>query len=140
MTIPKEIRGQKYISLATFRKSGQAVNTPVWFAEYDEKLYVMTRSDSGKYKRIRNNPQVRIARSRWAAKSQGWNFPQPRGFFRLNGGRRRSRRCIANTGSRGFRFGARRTSFWRLRLLRDLQVKVFHVVKPIRRFGNFDKS
>ncbi len=33
----------------------------VWFGEKDEKLYVMTRSDSGKFKRIRNNPQVRIA-------------------------------------------------------------------------------
>jgi uncharacterized protein len=61
MTIPKEIRGQKYVSLTTFRKSGQAVVTPVWFAEQDAKLYVMTRSDSGKYKRIRNNPQIKVA-------------------------------------------------------------------------------
>ncbi len=61
MPIPSEIRGQKYISLITLRKSGAAVATPVWFGEQDEKLYVMTRSDSGKYKRIRNNPQVRIA-------------------------------------------------------------------------------
>jgi hypothetical protein len=37
------------------------VLTPVWFAEGEGKLYVMTRSDSGKYKRIRNNPQVRVA-------------------------------------------------------------------------------
>jgi hypothetical protein len=61
MPIPREIQGQKYISLTTFRKSGTAVATPVWFGEQGEKLYVMTRSDSGKYKRIRNNPQVRIA-------------------------------------------------------------------------------
>src|SRR6266567_113542 len=61
MTIPKEICGQKYIALTTFRKNGQAVSTPVWFAEDGGKLYVMTRNDSGKYKRIRNNPQVRIA-------------------------------------------------------------------------------
>jgi len=61
MPIPSEIHGQKYISLATFRKSGVAVPTPIWFGEEDGKLYVMTRSDSGKYKRIRNNPQVRIA-------------------------------------------------------------------------------
>jgi PPOX class probable F420-dependent enzyme len=33
----------------------------VWFAEQNGKLYVKTRSDSGKYKRIRNNPQVKIA-------------------------------------------------------------------------------
>src|SRR5207248_8837565 len=56
-----EITGQKYISLATFRKNGAAVHTPVWFGEKDGKLYVMTRSDSGKYKRLRNNAKVRIA-------------------------------------------------------------------------------
>jgi PPOX class probable F420-dependent enzyme len=61
MPIPQNIRGQGYISLATFRKNGTAVPTPVWFGEEDDKLYVMTRSDSGKYKRLRNNSQVRIA-------------------------------------------------------------------------------
>lgn len=35
--------------------------TPVWFGEEDDKLYVMTRSDMGKTKRVRNNPQVRVA-------------------------------------------------------------------------------
>ncbi len=55
------LRGQKYISLATLRRNGQEVRTPVWFAEQAGKLYVMTRSDSGKYKRIRNHPQVRLA-------------------------------------------------------------------------------
>ncbi len=53
--------GQRYISLATFRRNGQEVRTPVWFAEQAGKLYVMTRNDSGKYQRIRNNPQVRLA-------------------------------------------------------------------------------
>jgi uncharacterized protein len=59
--IPPTIRGQKYISLKTFRKNGTPVATPVWFGEEDEKLYVMTRSISGKYKRIRNLPAVRVA-------------------------------------------------------------------------------
>ncbi|HEV7219987.1 MAG TPA: PPOX class F420-dependent oxidoreductase [Terriglobales bacterium] len=61
MGIPPEIRGKQYLSLATFRKTGAAVRTPVWFAEENDKLYVMTRDDSGKYKRIRNNSEVRIA-------------------------------------------------------------------------------
>jgi PPOX class probable F420-dependent enzyme len=61
MPIPPEIHGQKHISLATFRKNGTDVWTPVWFGEGDDKLYVMTRSDSGKYKRLRNNPQLRVA-------------------------------------------------------------------------------
>jgi PPOX class probable F420-dependent enzyme len=59
--IPEAIRGQKYISLTTFRKNGAAVATPVWFGEESGKLYVMTRSDMGKTKRIRNNSQVRVA-------------------------------------------------------------------------------
>jgi uncharacterized protein len=59
--IPAAIQGQKYISLKTFRKNGQAVSTPMWFGEEDNKLFAMTRSISGKYKRIRNNSQVRVA-------------------------------------------------------------------------------
>ena len=59
--IPAELHDQKYISLTTFRKSGAGVATPVWFGEQDGKLYVMTRSDMGKTKRIRNNAQVRVA-------------------------------------------------------------------------------
>ena len=55
------IPGEKYIALTTFRKNGVPVTTPVWFGEEGDKLYIMTRSISGKYKRIRNNPQVRVA-------------------------------------------------------------------------------
>src|SRR6266700_723721 len=74
MTIPKEIQGVKYISLATFRKSGAAVYTPLWFAEKDGKVLVKTRSDSGKYKRIRNNPQVKVAPCTMRGKITGPEF------------------------------------------------------------------
>ena len=74
-TIPGEIRGQKYISLASFRKNGAAVYTPVWFAEDDGKLYVMTSDSTGKYKRIRNNPQVRIAPCTIRGKVTGADLP-----------------------------------------------------------------
>ena len=60
-TIPEAIHGQKYISLTTLRKNGVKVATPVWFGEDGDKLYVMTRSEIGKTKRIRNNPQVTVA-------------------------------------------------------------------------------
>src|SRR5258708_21468994 len=61
--------GQKYLNLETFKKNGTGVKTPVWFAEdpsagldsSDAKLYVYTIGVSGKVKRIRNNPRVRIA-------------------------------------------------------------------------------
>jgi len=74
MPIPNEIRGQSYISLTTFRKSGIGVPTPVWFGEKDGKMYVMARPDSGKVKRIRNNPQVRIAPSTIRGRVTGPEF------------------------------------------------------------------
>jgi uncharacterized protein len=74
MPIPPEIRGHKYICLITFRKTGAPVSTPVWFGEDDDRVYVKTRSDSGKYKRIRNNPQVRIAPCTMRGKIIGQEF------------------------------------------------------------------
>ncbi|HTC47932.1 MAG TPA: PPOX class F420-dependent oxidoreductase [Candidatus Aquilonibacter sp.] len=59
--VPPTIRGQKYISLTTVRKNGAKVATPVWFGEDGDKLFIMTRSDMGKVKRIRNNPLVEVA-------------------------------------------------------------------------------
>src|SRR5437868_1166645 len=50
--------GQKYISLETFKKSGQGVRTPVWFVLHNSAFYAYTEADSGKVKRIRNNPRV----------------------------------------------------------------------------------
>lgn len=72
--IPSAIRDQKYISLITFRKNGTPVATPVWFGEDGEKLYVMTRSDMGKTKRVRNNPQVRVAPCTIRGKATGPEF------------------------------------------------------------------
>jgi PPOX class probable F420-dependent enzyme len=75
MPIPKEIHGQKYICLTTFRKNGVDVNTPVWFAERDDKLYVKTRIESGKSKRIRNNANVKVAPCTIRGKIIGPEFP-----------------------------------------------------------------
>ena len=52
---------ERYISLTTFRRSGQPVSTPVWFVEDSGKLYVRTEVQAGKVKRLRNNPQVEVA-------------------------------------------------------------------------------
>jgi uncharacterized protein len=62
------LQGQKYVNVETFRKNGQGVRTPVWFAgepqqEPPENLYVYSTEDSGKAKRIRNNPRLRVAPS-----------------------------------------------------------------------------
>jgi PPOX class probable F420-dependent enzyme len=61
--------GHKYLNLETFRKSGQGVSTPVWFAADPSasldsgaaKLYIYTTGNAGKVKRIRNNDHVRVA-------------------------------------------------------------------------------
>jgi PPOX class probable F420-dependent enzyme len=50
-----------HVSLTTFRRNGQAVPTPVGGLVQDDTLYVLTPPDTGKIKRIRNNPQVTIA-------------------------------------------------------------------------------
>ena len=50
----------QYINLETYRRNGQAAATPVWFTIDDNKIFVVTRSQTGKVKRLRNNPKVRI--------------------------------------------------------------------------------
>jgi hypothetical protein len=74
MSIPAEIHGQRYISLASFRKNGTAVRTPLWFVEDGDQLYFMTRSDSWKYRRIRNNPGVKVAPCTMRGKITGPDF------------------------------------------------------------------
>jgi uncharacterized protein len=50
-----------YVNLTTFRKSGVAVPTPMWFAEIDGIIYIYTGASSGKVKRIRNSGRVTLA-------------------------------------------------------------------------------
>lgn len=85
--IPTAIHDQKYISLTTFRKTGVGVATPVWFGEQDGKLYVMTRSDMGKTKRIRNNPQVKVAPCTIRGKVTGPEFAATARILPLEGHR-----------------------------------------------------
>jgi PPOX class probable F420-dependent enzyme len=56
----KQFEGQQYMNVETVRKSGAVVKTPVWFLQDGDALYFQTEDDSGKVKRIRNNPQVRV--------------------------------------------------------------------------------
>jgi PPOX class probable F420-dependent enzyme len=50
----------EYVSLTTYRKDGTPVATPVWAAADGEELFIWTRSDSWKVKRIRNNSRVTV--------------------------------------------------------------------------------
>ena len=60
--------GEKVISLETYRKNGEPVRTPVWFLIEDGILYVHTDDSTGKVKRIRRNPKVRVAPSHFRGK------------------------------------------------------------------------
>ncbi|KJY24087.1 pyridoxamine 5'-phosphate oxidase [Streptomyces sp. NRRL S-444] len=60
MTLDELDRG-KYVSLTTFRKDGTPVATPVWAVADGGELYVWTRTDSWKVKRIRNNGRVTVS-------------------------------------------------------------------------------
>ena len=51
----------QYLSIETFRKNGVGVKTPVWFVELKDQLCFVTEPHSGKVKRMRNNPSVRVA-------------------------------------------------------------------------------
>ena len=68
----------RYVALATFRRSGAEVRTPVWFAAVDDRLYVFTAGDSGKVKRLRHSPRARVApsdvrRPAWRRSALRWS-------------------------------------------------------------------
>ena len=50
-----------YISLATRKRSGEWVATPVWFAPDGDSYYVFSAGNAGKVKRLRNFSEARIA-------------------------------------------------------------------------------
>src|ERR1700728_4506378 len=58
---------EKYVSLATYRRSGIEVKTPVWIAEVAGRYYVFSAGDAGKVKRISRPPRVttRACDVRW---------------------------------------------------------------------------
>ncbi len=61
MLKPQSISNEKYLSLETYRKNATPVSTPVWFVIHKDMIHVVTRKDTGKVKRLRNNPDVKIA-------------------------------------------------------------------------------
>ena len=67
------ISDEPYINLTTFRKSGEAVPTPVWFAQDMTSgiIYVETGKNVGKVKRIRHTATVTIAPCTWSGKTKG---------------------------------------------------------------------
>ena len=60
MTSILPLADARFVSLTTFRRSGEAVSTPVWVGRDGASLVVLTPADSGKVKRLRNDPRVEL--------------------------------------------------------------------------------
>jgi uncharacterized protein len=51
---------ERFVSLTTFRRSGEPVATPVWVARDGDALVVTTPAASGKVKRLRHTDRVEL--------------------------------------------------------------------------------
>ena len=71
MPIPDHLLAAEFVSLATFRKNGDAVPTPIWAAPIEGKLYAFSEKKAGKMKRLKNSPRARIMPCTSTGKSLG---------------------------------------------------------------------
>ena len=59
----EQFEQQQYINLETFRKNGEGVKTPVWFAMENGVLYTRTMANSWKVKRLNRDPRIKVTPS-----------------------------------------------------------------------------
>jgi PPOX class probable F420-dependent enzyme len=52
---------ERYVSLATYRRNGKEVLTPVWLAQAGEHFYLFSAGAAGKVKRVRAGSQAKMA-------------------------------------------------------------------------------
>lgn len=57
------IADARYIRFTNFRRSGDAVSTPVWIAPFGDDVVFSSHPEAGKVKRLRNDPRVEVAKS-----------------------------------------------------------------------------
>ena len=57
----ESLAAARYVNLATFRRDGREVRTPVWVAGDGGHLYVFSEGKAGKVKRIRATKRVAVA-------------------------------------------------------------------------------
>jgi uncharacterized protein len=51
---------ERFVSLTTFRRTGEPVSTPVWVGRDGDALVVLTPAGSGKVKRLRHDPRAEL--------------------------------------------------------------------------------
>jgi PPOX class probable F420-dependent enzyme len=62
-----------YVSLATFRRNGDRVATPVWCAPDGADFYIFSAGNAGKVKRLRNSNRAALATCDYRGNlSSGW--------------------------------------------------------------------
>ena len=92
----------RFVSLATFRKSGAEVRTPVWIADANGKLYAYSEGHAGKVKRTRANGKARLAECDMRGKLLG-EFVDARG------------RVVSDAAERDSAFRALKTKYgWQM--------------------------
>jgi PPOX class probable F420-dependent enzyme len=68
------LKNARYLNLTTFRRSGEAVATPLWFAEHEGVLYMQTFPSAGKLKRIGHTRRVTVAPSTLNGRALGFEI------------------------------------------------------------------
>lgn len=59
--LSNELQKATYISFATYKRSGDAVWTPVWAGRENDSLFVFSETNAGKVKRLRNFSRAHVA-------------------------------------------------------------------------------
>lgn len=105
---------ERYVNLATFRRDGTEVRTPVWIAPDGDRLIVWTNANSFKVKRLRRDPRARLVacdvrgevRGAWVdATAQVLEDPEERdralgALFRKYGWQMHTARCFGRLSGR----------------------------------------
>lgn len=69
---------EKCMAFTTYRKSGEAVTTPVWVVPVsDGRVAFWTAMGSGKTKRLKNNPAVTVQPCSYTGKLKAGTTPVP---------------------------------------------------------------
>jgi len=77
MPLSEDILRARYVSLATFRRDGRKVATPVWAAPLGDELVLFSAGDAGKIKRLRNSSRSELAPCDVRGKLEGeWQAAQ----------------------------------------------------------------
>ena len=99
MTDLDAFAASRYLSLETTRRDGTPVRTPVWSAVDGDRLLVRSFAKTGKVKRLRREPRVRVAPCDRAGRTPEGAWAQGRARV-LEGdeARRADRRLTARQG------------------------------------------